>query len=44
VNENCTACGACAEAVSAEVANPFNYGMNKMKAAYLPFSMAYPQR
>ncbi|MHB8348136.1 MAG: CoB--CoM heterodisulfide reductase iron-sulfur subunit A family protein [Acidiferrobacterales bacterium] len=44
VNENCTACGACADAVSAEIDNPFNYKLNKMKAAYLPFSMAYPQR
>jgi len=44
VNENCTACGECATAVSAEIPNPFNYNMNKIKAAYLPFSMAYPQR
>lgn len=44
VNENCTACGACADAVEAEVDNPFNYNMNKIKAAYLPFYMAYPQR
>jgi quinone-modifying oxidoreductase, subunit QmoA len=44
VNENCTACGACADAVSAEIPNPHNYGLNKMKAAYLPHAMAYPQR
>jgi quinone-modifying oxidoreductase subunit QmoA len=44
VNENCTACGECARAVSAEIANPFNYGLNKMKAAYIPFAMAFPQR
>jgi quinone-modifying oxidoreductase subunit QmoA len=44
VNENCTACGACAEAVAAEVDDPFNYNMNKIKAAYLPYNMAYPQR
>ncbi len=44
VNENCTACGECAKAVSAEISNPFNYNMDKIKAAYLPFSMAYPQR
>ena len=44
VNENCTACGACSEAVSAEVDNVFNYNMNKTKAAYLPFNMAYPSR
>jgi quinone-modifying oxidoreductase subunit QmoA len=44
VNANCTACGACAEAVSAEIPNPWNYGLNRMKAAYLPHAMAYPQR
>jgi len=44
VNENCTACGACGEAVSAEIPNPFNYNLSNMKAAYLPNSMAYPQR
>ena len=41
VNENCTACG---EAVSAQIPNPFDYGMSTMKAAYLPSLMAYPQR
>ncbi|MDP2707375.1 MAG: FAD-dependent oxidoreductase [Burkholderiales bacterium] len=44
VNENCTACGACADAVTATVANPSNYNLNQMKAAYLPHAMAYPQR
>jgi quinone-modifying oxidoreductase, subunit QmoA len=44
VNANCTACGACAEAVSAQIANPWNYGLDKLKAAYLPHAMAYPQR
>jgi quinone-modifying oxidoreductase subunit QmoA len=44
VNENCTACGACAEVVSAEIPNPWNYNLNRMKAAYLPHVMAYPQR
>jgi len=44
VNENCTACGACADAVTATVDNPYNYGLNQMKAAYLPYAMAYPQR
>jgi quinone-modifying oxidoreductase subunit QmoA len=43
VNGNCTACGDCAAAVSTEVPNPWNYGMNTMKAAYLPHAMAYPQ-
>lgn len=44
VNENCTACGACADAVEAMVDNPFNYNLNRMKAAYLPHAIAYPQR
>ena len=44
VNEKCTACGKCAEACSTEIKNPFNYGMDKMKAAYLPHVMAYPMR
>jgi quinone-modifying oxidoreductase subunit QmoA len=44
VNENCTACGACGEAVEALIDNPFNYNLNKMKAAYLPSAMAFPQR
>jgi quinone-modifying oxidoreductase subunit QmoA len=44
VNESCTACGDCGKAVTAEVADAFNYGLGKVKAAYLPHLMAYPQR
>ncbi|MEK6770786.1 MAG: FAD-dependent oxidoreductase [Pseudomonadota bacterium] len=44
VNENCTACGACADAVSAEIDDAHNYNLSKIKAAYLPNAMAYPQR
>ncbi|MDH4284908.1 MAG: heterodisulfide reductase subunit A, partial [Gallionellaceae bacterium] len=44
INENCTACGECAKAVSAEIPNPYNYGLDKMKVAYLPHNMAYPLR
>ncbi len=44
VNENCTACGDCAAAVSTEIPNPYNYGLDQIKAAYLPHAMAYPQR
>ncbi|MBI4753958.1 MAG: CoB--CoM heterodisulfide reductase iron-sulfur subunit A family protein [Betaproteobacteria bacterium] len=44
VTENCTACGKCGEAVTAEVPDAFNYGLGKVKAAYLPHAMAYPQR
>ncbi len=44
VNEKCTACGDCAEAVTAEVDDPHNFNMKKHKAAYLPTNMAAPQR
>ncbi|MBI3068047.1 MAG: CoB--CoM heterodisulfide reductase iron-sulfur subunit A family protein [Betaproteobacteria bacterium] len=44
VNGNCTACGACAEAVETMVDDPFNYSLNRTKAAYLPHAMAYPLR
>lgn len=44
VNENCTCCHRCAEACSMEIDNPFNYGMDKIKAAYLPHDMAFPMR
>jgi quinone-modifying oxidoreductase, subunit QmoA len=44
VNERCTACGDCASAVSAEIPDPHNYGLTRIKAAYLPHAMAYPQR
>jgi len=42
VNENCTACGACAEACSIMVPNEFDLDMSQRKGAYLPFPMAYP--
>ena len=44
VNERCTGCGDCARAVSATIANPYNYGLDQISAAYLPHGMAYPQR
>jgi quinone-modifying oxidoreductase subunit QmoA len=44
VNEHCTACGKCGEAVSSEIPDAYNYGLGKVKAAYLPHAMAYPQR
>ncbi len=44
VNENCTACGACAEVVDAEFDSEHNYGLSKRKGAYLPNLMAFPQR
>ena len=42
VNDKCTACGKCAEAVESTIPNPFNYGMDQIKAAYLPHDMAFP--
>ena len=42
VNDNCTACGKCAEACGAEISNEFNFGMDKTKGAYIPHEMAYP--
>ncbi len=44
VNANCTACGECAKAIAATIPNPYNYGLDRIKAAYLPHAMAYPQR
>ena len=44
VNAKCTACGDCAAATETEVPNPFNYGLDKIKAAYLPHEHAFPMR
>lgn len=44
VNENCTCCGACAEAAATLVDNSFDFGLGKRKAAYLPAIFAFPQR
>jgi len=44
VNSNCTACGDCSAACPDEIDNPFNFGMDKCKAAYLPHEMAFPRR
>jgi quinone-modifying oxidoreductase subunit QmoA len=44
VNENCTACGECAKVVQAELPDRHNHGLARIKAAYLPHAMAYPQR
>jgi quinone-modifying oxidoreductase subunit QmoA len=42
VNDKCTGCNACAEACPAERSNDFNFGLDKTKAAYLPFNQAFP--
>jgi quinone-modifying oxidoreductase subunit QmoA len=44
VNANCTACGACADAVESTIPNPWNYALDRIKAAHLPHKMAWPQR
>jgi quinone-modifying oxidoreductase subunit QmoA len=44
VNENCTCCGDCTTACQTQIDNAFNFGMNTIKGAYLPFEMAYPAR
>ena len=44
VNDNCTACGECEKVCVTEVENDFNLGMNKAKAAYLPYPMAFPMK
>jgi len=44
VNSNCTACGDCGAACPDEIDNPFNFGMDKCKAAYLPHEMAFPRK
>jgi quinone-modifying oxidoreductase subunit QmoA len=44
VNENCTCCGACADACQTEIDSEYDFGMKKIKAAFLPFNMAFPAR
>ncbi|MFO8010022.1 MAG: CoB--CoM heterodisulfide reductase iron-sulfur subunit A family protein [Dehalococcoidia bacterium] len=44
VNDNCTACGKCAEVCPVERANDFNYGMDKTRAIYLSSGMAFPMK
>jgi quinone-modifying oxidoreductase subunit QmoA len=44
VNDRCTGCDACAEACTESRVNDFNYGLDKTKAAYIPFDMAFPQK
>ncbi len=44
VNERCTGCNKCAEVCPVERPNAFNYGLDKTKAAYLPYAMAFPMQ
>ncbi|MEW6067112.1 MAG: CoB--CoM heterodisulfide reductase iron-sulfur subunit A family protein [Nitrospirota bacterium] len=42
VNDKCVGCNACAEVCPSFRDNEFNFGMDKTKAAYLPFGQAFP--
>ena len=44
VNENCTCCGDCAAVCETEISSDYDFGMKKVKGAYLPFEMAFPAR
>lgn len=44
VNENCTNCGECAKVCETEIPNEFNFGIDRIKGAYLPHEMAFPAR
>jgi quinone-modifying oxidoreductase subunit QmoA len=44
VNDRCVSCDACAEACPEWRVNDFNYGLDKTKAAYLPYDMAFPSK
>lgn len=44
INSNCTACGDCEAVCTDEIEDAFNFGMRKIKAAYLPHEMAFPRR
>jgi quinone-modifying oxidoreductase, subunit QmoA len=44
VNEKCTGCGLCEAAAATEIPDSFNYGLSKVKAAYLPHEFAFPFR
>jgi quinone-modifying oxidoreductase subunit QmoA len=44
VNENCTGCGDCAAVCETEIDSEYDFGMQKIKAAYQPFEMAFPAR
>jgi quinone-modifying oxidoreductase subunit QmoA len=44
VSDACTACGDCVPACPAERPDPFNYGLSKTKAVYLPGGVPYPVR
>ncbi len=42
--EKCVACGQCAEKCPRKVPNPFDLGLSKRKAIYLPYPQAVPRK
>lgn len=40
--EKCVGCGVCAEKCPVKVSDPFNLGLNKRKAIYVPYPQAVP--
>jgi len=44
VNSNCTLCNKCTEVCPIDIADTYNYGMNKTKAIYLSHDLAFPER
>ncbi len=44
INNNCTTCGACADACTEEIDNDFNFGMSKSKAVRKPHDMSFPMK
>ncbi len=44
VNENCVACNDCVDVCPVERDNAFNFDMDRTKAVYRPFDMAFPMR
>lgn len=42
VNDKCVGCDLCSQACASYRDNEFNFGMDKTKAAYLPFEQAFP--
>ncbi|MCD4726333.1 MAG: CoB--CoM heterodisulfide reductase iron-sulfur subunit A family protein, partial [Pirellulales bacterium] len=44
VNDNCVVCNDCVDVCPVERDNEFNLGMDKTKAVYRPFDMAFPMK
>lgn len=44
VTEKCVLCDKCSDVCPAERENDYNYGLDKTKAIYMPYKMAWPAR